>query len=257
MYSITTSVLSFIFASTICRAAPAPVARSPAQRGSVEPPHLHPRQATLTQIPQEEVDSFNPSTHFAAAAYCSLETTQSWTCGEHCDATPGFQTSLVGGNGGDIPHCELSTSMPYSHPTNLLSTTDTLRAFLVYVGFDPTSETVVVAHQGTDPSKIKSILVDADFVPDPLDPNIFPGLPTDIKVHGGFQDAHARTAPQILQAVQNELTKRNTNKVLVAGHSLGGALALLDGVSLPLKLPPTTELKVVTYGMPRVEPQPS
>lgn len=130
--------------------------------------------------------------------------------------------------------------------------TNTSRASLVYVGFDPTSNSVVVVHQGTDPSNIESILVDADFIPDPLDPEIFPGLPSDIKVHGGFQDAHARSTPQILQAVQNELTTRNTNSVLVVGHSLGGALALLDGVFLGLELPPTTQLKVITYGMPRV-----
>jgi len=127
-------------------------------------------------------------------------------------------------------------------------------ASLVYVGFDPTSNSVVVAHQGTDPSNIESLLVDADFVPDPLDPEIFPGLPRGLKVHGGFQDAHARSAPQILQAVQNELTTRNTENVLVVGHSLGGALALLDGVFLGLNLPSTTQLKVVTYGMPRVSP---
>ena len=132
--------------------------------------------------------------------------------------------------------------------------TNTSRASLVYVGFDPTSNSVVVAHQGTDPSNIESILVDADFVPDPVDPNIFPGLPSDIKVHGGFQDAHARSAEQILQAVQVELTTRNTKDVLVVGHSLGGALALLDGVFLGLKLPSTTQLKVITYGMPRVSP---
>lgn len=87
-----------------------------------------------------------------------------------------------------------------------------------------------------------------------MDTKIFPGLPSDIKVHGGFQDAHARSAPQILQAVRNELTKRNTENVLVVGHSLGGALALLDGVSLGLNLPSTTQLKVITYGMPRVSP---
>jgi len=87
-----------------------------------------------------------------------------------------------------------------------------------------------------------------------MDPLIFPGLPGNIKAHGGFQDAHARSAEQILQAVQNELTTRNTNNVLVVGHSLGGALALLDGVFLGLKLPSTTQLKVITYGMPRVSP---
>jgi len=87
-----------------------------------------------------------------------------------------------------------------------------------------------------------------------LDPNIFSGFPRDLKVHGGFQDAHARSAPQILQAVQNELTTRNTNSVLVVGHSLGGAMALLDGVFLGAKLPSTTQLRVITYGMPRVNP---
>jgi len=125
---------------------------------------------------------------------------------------------------------------------------------LVYVGFDPTSNTVVVGHQGTDTSQIESLLVDADFLPDPMDPDIFPGLPGDVKVHGGFQDAHARSAPQILQAVQNELATRGTNNVMLVGHSLGGALALLDGVFLGLNLPKTTQMRVVTYGMPRVSP---
>jgi predicted lipase len=123
---------------------------------------------------------------------------------------------------------------------------------LVYVGFDPTSKTVVVAHQGTDPSEIKSLLVDADFVPDPVNQEFFAGLPGGIEVHGGFQDAHSRTARQILQAVQTELKTRQTNNVLVVGHSLGGALALLDGVFLGLNLPSTTQLRVITYGMPRV-----
>ena len=87
-----------------------------------------------------------------------------------------------------------------------------------------------------------------------MDPQIFPGLSSDIKAHGGFQDAHARSAEQILQAVQNELSTRGTDKVLVTGHSLGGALALLDGIFLGLNLPATTQLQVTTYGMPRVSP---
>src|SRR5258706_2542514 len=130
--------------------------------------------------------------------------------------------------------------------------TNTSRASLVYVGFDPTSNSVIVAHQGTYPLNIGSILADVDLVLDPLDPGIFPGLPNDIKVHRGFQGAHAPSAYPILHAVQDELRTRNTNNVLVVGHSLGGALALLDGVFLGLKLPPTTQLKVITYGMPRV-----
>ena len=40
----------------------------------------------------------------------------------------------------------------------------------------------------------------------------------------------------------------------MVGHSLGGALALLDSVYLPLHLSGTT-FKTVTYGMPRVGSQ--
>jgi predicted lipase len=40
--------------------------------------------------------------------------------------------------------------------------------------------------------------------------------------------------------------------VTVIGHSLGAALALLDGVRLRLLLAPTTDVRVVGYGMPRV-----
>jgi hypothetical protein len=112
MYSTITSVLYFLFISSLSLAAPTPVA----QPGSVEPYHLYRRQGIPTLVPPVEVDSFDPSTHFAAVAYCDLGLTDTWTCGEHCDATPGFQTSLVGGDGEDTPQCELSTSMPCSVP---------------------------------------------------------------------------------------------------------------------------------------------
>jgi predicted lipase len=40
--------------------------------------------------------------------------------------------------------------------------------------------------------------------------------------------------------------------VTAVGYSLGGAIALLDGLLLRMLLNPTTEVRVVTYGMPRV-----
>ncbi|KAK0484103.1 Alpha/Beta hydrolase protein [Armillaria luteobubalina] len=43
----------------------------------------------------------------------------------------------------------------------------------------------------------------------------------------------------------------STISVTVVGHSLGGAIALLDRVYLDLQLP-TVSVSVISYGMPRV-----
>lgn len=61
-----------------------------------------------------------------------------------------------------------------------------------------------------------------------------------------------RTAPTILTAVQALIKQHNASSVVLVGHSLGAALALLDAVYLPLHLPSSTHVRVVGYGMPRV-----
>ena len=63
---------------------------------------------------------------------------------------------------------------------------------------------------------------------------------------------HTSTASAILSAVQNTLSTKGLSSVTVVGHSLGGALALLDGVFFSLQLPKDVTVKVISYGMPRV-----
>jgi predicted lipase len=48
------------------------------------------------------------------------------------------------------------------------------------------------------------------------------------------------------------LRRHSASSVVVTGHSLGVALALLDSVYLPLHLPAGTRVSMVGYGMPRV-----
>jgi predicted lipase len=60
------------------------------------------------------------------------------------------------------------------------------------------------------------------------------------------------TAPKILSTVKQTLSAQKASAVTVVGHSLGGALALLDGLFLRLNLPASVAVKVVSYGMPRV-----
>jgi Lipase (class 3) len=117
-------------------------------------------------------------------------------------------------------------------------------------------------------------LTDLKLLKTTLDPSIFPYIPIDIEVHKGFAEEHAkcdlvlspyacpllvliaialcRTAALVLQAVQSLLRMHPGAMVTVIGHSLGAALALLDGLRLRLVLAPTTVVRVIGYGMPRV-----
>ena len=48
------------------------------------------------------------------------------------------------------------------------------------------------------------------------------------------------------------LTLYDSSSVTAVGHSLGAALALLDGISLSLHLLANVKVRVIGYGMPRV-----
>lgn len=70
-------------------------------------------------------------------------------------------------------------------------------------------------------------------------------------VHEGFQKTFERTADDILAGVRTSLTATGWNKVALAGHSLGAAIAVMDAVYLKQQLPSTTELSTVVFGLPR------
>lgn len=184
------------------------------------------KRQSITQLSDAQISAFKSYTFFASTAYCDPSTTINWSCGANCDANSQFQPAASGGDGQETQFW--------------------------YVGFDPNSNAVVVAHQGTDPQSLLSISVDTDFHLESLDPTLFPGIDSSIQVHNGFADAHARAAPDVLSAVQETLSSHPGASVTMVGHSLGGALALLDSVFLPLHLPTGTGFKTVTYGMPRV-----
>ena len=120
-------------------------------------------------------------------------------------------------------------------------------------------------------------LTDADLFLKPLSSSLFPDVPASVQAHSGFSSQQARyvtfhhfprilvtittkkqtknlrrTASAILSAVQQTLSAHGSaSSVTVVGHSLGAALALLDGLYLSLNLP-NAEVRVIGYGMPRV-----
>ncbi|THU88738.1 alpha/beta-hydrolase [Dendrothele bispora CBS 962.96] len=183
---------------------------------------------SVTVLSQSQISEFAPFTHYASTAYCDPSTTIDWTCGANCDANPGFQPIASGGNGGTEQFW--------------------------YVGYDPSLKTVIVAHQGTDTSMLAAVATDANFVLTPLsfEPTLFPGISPLVLVHTGFRLSHARTADEILAAVEKTMEQFSATHVTVVGHSLGAALALLEMVYLPLHLPSGTTFDLYGYGMPRV-----
>ncbi|KAF8902705.1 alpha/beta-hydrolase [Mucidula mucida] len=168
---------------------------------------------SITTLSPSAIAAFKPYTLYASTAWCNASVTLTWTCGRNCDANPDFKPVASGGN---------SDSVQYW-----------------YVGYDPNLNAVIVAHQGTDTSHLS------------LDANLFPNLSSDIKVHSGFKESQADTATTVLASVKSAMSTFSTDAVTIVGHSLGGAIALLDGVYLNLQLP-SANINVITYGMPRV-----
>ncbi|PCH44548.1 lipase [Wolfiporia cocos MD-104 SS10] len=180
---------------------------------------------SITAASASQIASYTPYTWYATAGYCSAAQTLAWDCGANCEANPDFEPVASGGDGDGTQYW--------------------------FVGYDPTLDQVIVSHQGTDPEEILPLITDADIVKINLDSTLFPGLSTDIEVHEGFADAQAQTATDVLSAVQTTMSTYGTSNIVVTGHSLGAAIALLDAVYLPLHISDAT-FTFIGYGLPRV-----
>ncbi|TRM58502.1 Alpha/Beta hydrolase protein [Schizophyllum amplum] len=178
----------------------------------------------VTTLTADAIAGFAPYTEFAAAAYCP-QGIETWQCGDSCTANGDFELYGYGGDGGDVQY--------------------------YYLGYSPSLQTIIVAHQGTDPTELESVLTDVDFPQDSLDATLFPGAPTDALVHGGFRDAQADTADIVLAGVRALMASSGTSSVTAVGHSLGGAIAEMDAVFLKLNIPEAV-VNAVTFGKPRV-----
>ncbi|KAF8799866.1 lipase class 3 family protein [Phlegmacium glaucopus] len=183
------------------------------------------KRQSITTLSSSQISWFKPFTFFASTAYCDPSTTVHWSCGANCAANSDFIPVASGGDGGSVQFW--------------------------YVGFSPSLRTVIVAHQGTDTSKIQADVTDADLLLESLDPTLFPGVSPSIHAHSGFANEQAKTATEILSAVKSAIATHGATKVTIVGHSLGAAIALLDGVYLPLHISGVS-FKMIGYGMPRV-----
>ncbi|GAW02783.1 alpha beta-hydrolase [Lentinula edodes] len=131
--------------------------------------------ASTTAVSNDTVTSdFLRPALFSRVAYCSSDAVQSFQCGSPCDALGShIDVFQVGGNDGTIP--------------------------MYFIAHDPSTNTIVVAHQGTDPNNLLSILNDAKFGLVDLNTTRFTAADgKGIQVHDGFQQTFERTADGLL-----------------------------------------------------------
>ncbi|KAG1822827.1 uncharacterized protein BJ212DRAFT_1330682 [Suillus subaureus] len=134
--------------------------------------------SVVTQMSSTQLDEIVPYAQFARAAYCPpIMINGSVVLSGACEAVPEFKVSLTGGNDGSIQY--------------------------YYVGYWPTENTVVVAHEGTDPAKILADLTDANALTKRLNPTLFSGSP----------DEHASTANTISKEVKSLISQYNAKSV--------------------------------------------
>ncbi|KZT25361.1 alpha/beta-hydrolase [Neolentinus lepideus HHB14362 ss-1] len=182
-------------------------------------------QAT-TAVSDATIDGdFVRPAQFSRIAYCSTQAVTSWQCGEPCAAVGNVTFLQAGGGDGLIP--------------------------MYFIAHDQDTQTIVVAHQGTDPENILSIANDAQFLLTDLNTTLFPQAGQGVQVHDGFQKTFERTADGVLSGVQNALSSTGATKVLVTGHSLGAAIATMDAVMLKMNLDPSISLTSTVFGLPR------
>ncbi|KAF7971206.1 hypothetical protein HWV62_21900 [Athelia sp. TMB] len=178
---------------------------------------------------------------FSRLAYCPSTAVISGAA----NVFPEAEVLAAGGDDGLIPFCAL-------HLLEAVCTSLTrLRLGVDFIIHDTSTQSIVVAHQGTNTSNIISIANDVELALTNLNTTLFPNAPSGVQVHDGFQLTFGRTSDSILSGVKSALASTGVNKVLVTGHSLGAAIATMDALMLRLNLPATVEMTTTVFGLPR------
>ena len=112
------------------------------------------------------------------------------------------------------------------------------------MGHNTASRTAFVSFRGT--ADLKEWIADIDAIPD--DYRTISGFG---QVHSGFQDVYQLVRNNI--ATNLAAAVASCDQILITGHSLGAALAVLAAPDIAQNMPPNTiEPRLITFAGPRV-----
>ena len=123
---------------------------------------------------------------------------------------------------------------------------------MAFTGYSPSLDAFVFVFRGTKSDDLRNWIIDLSVLELDLDLP-YPGS-NGAKVHGGFYRTYATTHVRVLvlESWARLRAKYGTDKkVIVTGHSLGGALATFCALDLKLQHN-ETDLQLYTLGSPRV-----
>uniref|UniRef100_A0A7N0UMQ9 Fungal lipase-type domain-containing protein n=1 Tax=Kalanchoe fedtschenkoi TaxID=63787 RepID=A0A7N0UMQ9_KALFE len=126
---------------------------------------------------------------------------------------------------------------------------DVQNCLQAYVGVSTNLNAVVIAFRGTQERSIQNWIEDLYWKQFEMS---YPGMP-DAMVHHGFYTAYHNTTirPGILSAIETSKALYGDIKIIVTGHSMGGAMAALCALDLVINLN-KKDVQVMTFGQPRV-----
>ncbi|KAI9293236.1 alpha/beta-hydrolase [Neoconidiobolus thromboides FSU 785] len=171
-----------------------------------------------TQLKASDIQTSKYYARLAGAAYCNDENLKAWSC-SHCK---------------EVPVQHVGTYFDKSTQTK------------AYLGIDKNKKAIILGFRGT--STLRNFIQDAKFFKDPI---VFNNK--EYKVHRGFKQCSDRLLPMYVNDLRSLLIKNKNYKLVVVGHSLGGAIGVLSSLMLRQRLGLNdNKLEVFTYGEPRV-----
>ncbi|KAI9803523.1 MAG: hypothetical protein M1825_001866 [Sarcosagium campestre] len=184
---------------------------------SAVPANLKPRA-----IPQSQLDDFIFYSQYAAAAYCPDN-----------NDTPDTKVTCDAGN---CPLIEVDDTKTITEFENTFESDTT-----GFVAVDKTKKIIIVSFRGT--TSVRNWITNFDFAQDDVD------WCEDCKVHGGWWNAWREISKTVRPAIKKAKAANPDFKVVMTGHSLGGAIAAIAAADLRTN---GTEIALYTFGQPRI-----